>query len=650
MKIGVDYYPERRRSSLWEKDAEIMARTGVKLIRIGESAWSELERQDGDFDFSLLDNVINIFSKYKIGTVLCVPTNKPPVWLYQKYPEIIQIDSDGTKRKGLSGNRCINSPVFRNYAKRLTAQLVHHFSVNLSVSAWQIDNEPEAYPCCCNVCKEKFREWLIEKYDNLERINKAMGTDLSDIKYISPPSDYPDSGNNPALCLEWYHFKSDSTVDFIKEIMLIIKRQFPKIPVTVSTRFKENSPDFYTLYDSLDFVSYNNYPPVKISDDKETVYSHAFELDLMRGINGKNFWIMEQLSGPVLENGIISPTPKSGMIMGYSLQAMIHGADTVMHYCWRTALSGENMFRHGIFDHNNIPNRRFIEFSELCRKAVQLDILDKTYVISDVAVLYSPEVDDIFKTEPQTDGFSYINQLKQFHCAFTRFGANVDVIPPDSDLSRYKLVVAPSLYISRKSVTENLYRYVINGGTLVLTTRSGVKNENNNYIPDIFPTVFKELIGAEIIEYDAIGKEERIVRDFMGNEFKCSQWCDMLRTNTARAYAEYNDSEYRGMPAVTLNRYCKGVTYYVGAILKSDFYESFISNLMIQTGIPKLKGLPKGVEVTTRTNGKDEYICFFNNSKENVVISFPKLMYSVFNSISKDRLELKPFEVDIIRK
>ncbi len=43
MKIGVDYYPERRRSSLWEKDAEIMARTGVKLIRIGESAWSELE-------------------------------------------------------------------------------------------------------------------------------------------------------------------------------------------------------------------------------------------------------------------------------------------------------------------------------------------------------------------------------------------------------------------------------------------------------------------------------------------------------------------------------------------------------------------------------------------------------------------------------
>lgn len=650
MKIGVDYYPERQGSSIWEKDAEFMARTGVKLIRIGESAWSELEREDGDFNFSLFDNVINIFAKYGIGAVLCVPVDKPPVWLYEKYPEIIQINADGTKRKGLSGNRCINSPVFRNYARRITGQLARNYSVNLAVSAWQIDNEPEAYPCYCEVCKGKFREWLIEKYDNLDGINEALGINISDIKYINPPSDYPDSGQNPSLCLEWYRFTSDSTVDFIKEIMLIIKRQFPKVPVTVNTRFKENTPDFYKLYDSLNFVSYDNYPPLKIPDDREAVYSHAFELDLMRGINGSSFWIMEQLSGSTVENGIISPAPKSGMIMGYSLQAMIHGADTVMHYCWRTALTGENMFRHGILDHNNIPSRRFMEFSELCRRTIQLDILDNTYIISDVAILYSPETDYAFKIQPQTEGFSYMNQLKQFHSAFTHLSANVDVIPPDSDLSRYKLVIAPSLYISQKPVTENLYRYVINGGTLVLTTRSGVKDENNNCIPESLPTVFKELIGAEITEYDPIGGEERVIRDFVGNEFKCSQWCDILKTDTARAYAEYNDGEYMGMPAVTLNRYCNGVAYYVGAVFKSDFYESFISNLMIQTGIPRLKGMPRGVEVTTRTNGKDEYICFFNNSKESIIIPLPKLMYSVINSIGKDRLELRPFEVDIIRK
>lgn len=650
MKIGVDYYPERLGSSIWEKDAEIMARTGVKLIRLGESAWSEFEKQDGSFNFSLFDEVVNIFAKYGIGSVLCVPVNRPPVWLYKKYPEIIQVNADGTKRKGFSGNRCINSPVFRNYARRLAGQLARNYSVNLAVTAWQIDSEPQAYPCYCDVCKGKFREWLIEKYDNLENINNALCIEAGDTEYINPPSEYPDSENSPSLYLEWYRFTSDSLIDFIKEITLIIKRQFPKTPVTVNTRFKENTPDLYKLYDSLDFISYNNYPPLSIPDDREAVYSHVFELDLMRGINGSNFWITEQLSGATEENGIISPAAKSGMIMGYSLQSMIHGADTVIHYCWRTALSGENMFRHGILDHNNMPSRRFIEFSELCRRIIQMDILDNTYIISDAAVLYSPETEYAFKIQPQTEGFSYINQLKQFHSALTRFSANVDVIPPDSDLSRYKLVIAPSLYVNQKSATENIYRYVINGGTLVLTARSGVKDENNNCIPESLPTVFKELIGAEITEYDSTGSTEHIVRDFMGNEFKCSQWCDILRTDTARAYAEYNDSEYMGMPAVTLNRYCNGVAYYVGAVFKSDFYESFISNLMIQTGIPKLKGLPRGVEVTTRTNGKDEYICFFNNSDENVTVPLPKLMYSVMNSIGKDRLDLRPFEVDIIRK
>lgn len=71
---------------------------------------------------------------------------------------------------------------------------------------------------------------------------------------------------------------------------------------------------------------------------------------------------------------------------------------------------------------------------------------------------------------------------------------------------------------------------------------------------------------------------------------------------------------------------------------------------MMQTRIPKLKGLPRGVEVTTRTDGTDEYICFFNNSGNPVSIPLPKPMYSVINSMGKDKLELRPFEVDIVRK
>ena len=183
-----------------------------------------------------------------------------------------------------------------------------------------------------------------------------------------------------------------------------------------------------------------------------------------------------------------------------------------------------------------------------------------------------------------------------------------------------------------------------------MTNRSGVKDSNNNCIMEILPTVYKELIGAEITECDPVGDKQQTIVDFAGNRFTCSCWCDILKLTTAKAYAEYNDGFYRCCPAVTMNKYCSGVVYYVGTVCDSDFYESFIGNVMRQTGIPRLKGLPAGVEVTTRTNGNDDFIFFFNNSEENVTINLPKPMYSILALEGRDRVDLRPYEMDIVRK
>lgn len=656
MKIGVDYYPEQWDKSLWSKDAEMMARTGVKTVRIAEFAWSRLEPEDGRFDFAWLDEVIGIFSHFGLETVLCTPTNCPPLWLYEAHPEIIQTGADGKKiQTGIRGHRCLNSPVFMAYAKRITEEMAKHYASNPSVVAWQIDNELEAYPCCCDVCKEGFRSYLTEKYDTVENINKVFGNSVwsgeySNITQIEPHTAYPKAWQNPALSMEYYRFTSDSTVKYVKVLSSIIRRYNPKVKITTNTWFCENMPDFYKMFDEVDFVSYDNYPPVRIPENPDEFYSHAFHLDLMRGIKQDNFWVMEQLSGPTGSWAPMAPSPKPNMIKGYALQAIAHGADAVVHFRWRTALTGAEMHWHGILDHSNVPGRRFFEFAELCKTVSKLSIMRNTKIVSDVAILYSPETEYAFKVQPQTEGFYYFEQLKYFHSAFTKYGANVDVVSPDADLSAYKVVIAPSLYLNKKSETENIYRYVINGGTLVLTARTGVKDKHNNCIMDTLPTVFKELVGAEVTEYDPIGNSEQTIMDFSGKTFKCKQWCDILKLSTARAYAEYADSYYRCCPAITVNEYCKGIAYYVGTVCKMDFYEDFVGKLMKQNGIPRLKGLPKGVEVTTRTNGIDEYIFFFNNSEQNASIGLPKAMYSIIDSTGKERIDLKPFEMEIVRK
>lgn len=656
MKIGVDYYPEQWDREMWGRDAELMLRTGVKIVRIADFAWSRIEVRDGEFDFGWLDEVIDIFENCGLEIMLCVPTNCPPVWLYESHPEILQVGADGKPvQTGIRSHRCINSPVFLAYATRITEQLVRRYGHRPSVVAWQIDSELESYHCTCDVCKEKFRAWLIDKHETLDNINNAFGTSVwsgeySDISQINPPNAYPQALQNPSLCLEYTRFSADCTAEYAKEIAMIIRREVPKAKVTTNTWFCENAPDYYKLFDNLDFVAYDNYPSVSKADRNNPSYSHAFGLDLMRGVKNENFWITEQLSGIVGGWRPMSTAPKPGMIMGYALQAFAHGADTVIHFRWRTALKGAEMFLHGLLDHSNIPSRRFFEFSELCKTAEKLDVIGSSKIISDIALVYSPDCYNALRIQPQTENFDYMEQLKYFHTAFARYGANIDVVSGDTDLSGYKLVVAPSVFVNDKAVSENLYRFVINGGTLVLTARSGVKDINNNCIMEALPTVYTQLIGAEVTEYDPIGNESQTMTDFAGNKFKCREWCDVLKLTTAKVYAEYGENFYRCCPAVTMNRYCNGTAYYVGTVADMDFYENFAGNLMVQAKIPRLKGLPKGVEVITRRSGMNEYIFFFNNSEETVMINLPKAMYSVIDSRGKDVIRLIPFDVDIVRK
>ena len=179
--------------------------------------------------------------------------------------------------------------------------MARHYASHPSVKAWQIDNELEAYPCCCEVCCEDFRKWLLDKYDTVENINSAFGNSVwsgeySNISQINPPTAYPKAWQNPALCLDYYRFTNDVTIKYVKILSSIIKRHIPKAEISTNTWFCENMPDFYKLFDELDFVSYDNYPPVRIPSDPDEFYSHSFHLDLMRGIKEQNFWVMEQLS------------------------------------------------------------------------------------------------------------------------------------------------------------------------------------------------------------------------------------------------------------------------------------------------------------------------------------------------------------------
>lgn len=623
MKIGVDYYPEHWERDLWKADADLMKKTGVQIVRLGEFAWSRFEPEENVFQFEWLDEVIELFAKRGIQVVLCTPTNCPPLWLYEKYPDAVQTGRDGQKiATGIRGHRCYNNPDFRRYAARIVEKMTERYADHPAVVAWQIDNELEANFCCCERCTEAFRTWLKEKYGTIDHMNRRYGNNVwsggySAWEQVKPPfGSYPYAWYNPSMMLDFCRYASDNMIEYVKWQADLIRKHCPEAKITTNTWFCENLPDFYKEFETLDFVSYDNYPVSRIPKNPEVCYSHAFHLDLMRGIKRENFWIMEQLSGGMGCWAPMTSMPEPGMIEGYTLQAMAHGADTVLHFRWRSAVSGAEMFWHGLLDHSNVPGRRFEEFAHLCKTVQTLVDIEDTRLYAPVAILNIPDNEWAFKIQPQTEGMYYLEQMKLFHDAFTGCGINVDIIGADAPLDEYRVVVAPQMYILNEQLVQRLYAFAEKGGTVILTNRSGVKDSFNKCIMEPLPTVYRGLAGAYALEYNPLGRETSSVRFADGTVCKVRQWCDILKPESAEVLASYDCDFYAGKAAITRNTYGTGSVYYVGTVGKKDLYRKLVRDILKNAQVPYVEGLPANVELTTR-KGNGKLVQFvFNNTDQ----------------------------------
>ena len=643
---GIDYYPEHWAPSLWEEDAGRMAAAGIKLVRIGEFAWSRMEPRDGEFDFTWLDRAVEIISSKGMKVIMCTPTNCAPVWLYRAHPDTLQCDMTGKRTEtGIRGSRCLESKSFRHYAGRITAELARRYAGRPEIYAWQLDNELENNHCCCPECTAAFRNFLREKYNNdISLMNKTWGNDVwsgefsdfDEIELRRLPDCRP-GWYNPAFMLDYERFGAASLNGYIAFQRDIIRKYDPDALITTNACFCSNLPDFHSEFSGLDSASYDNYPPIVFPDDPEEIYSNAFALDFVRGFKRKNFWVMEQLGGPPGCWSPMAPAMEPGMLESYALQAVSHGADLVSFFRWRTARSGAEMFCHGILDHDNRRNRRLEELEDFTRRIAAIPELEGTEVVNRIAVLYSSEQEFAFKNQFQSPGFEYWYQLKMFHNACLSLGQGADIIHEGSGLEGYSLVIVPSHTVTDPGLAERLEEFASSGGTVIITCRSGVKDKSGNCITgSVLPGAFSGLCGCAVKEYDPIGRGENAVSAF-GRELKVSCWCDILEAGTAEVVGTYTGRFYSGAPAITRRSLGSGCVIYAGTIGGKAFYRELMRYAMKARGMEITENIPENLEISRRSGKNGECVFLFNNSKSPVKFEF-----------KGEKLEFAPLETKII--
>ena len=177
------------------------------------------------------------------------------------------------------------------------------------------------------------------------------------------------------------------------------------------------------------------------------------------------------------------------------------------------------------------------------------------------------------------------------------------------------------------------------GATVILTARSGVKDEHNNCIMAPLPTVYRELIGAYVTEYNPIGNGHNTIRLSDGRSFSCTHWCDLLACESAETLATYTEDYHAGTPAATVNAYGNGTAYYIGTVGDRSFYYELVRLAMEKAHVPFIEGLPEHVELTTRTGDSKTFRFLFNNTDKE----------QNFN-LDGQTIHMKPFEMQITQK
>lgn len=636
--FGADYNPEQWPEEVWEQDLSLMKRAHVTMVTAGIFSWAKAEPRPGAYDFGWSDRVMDGLGGAGIRVCLATMTASPPPWLTRAHPEILPQGPDGQRRwPGGRQHYCPSSPVYREHAVRLAERLAARYAGHPALAMWHVGNEYGCHTrqCFCDVSAADFRRWLRARYGSVERLNAAWSTAFwsqayADFDEVLPPRSAP-TFPNPAQQLDYLRFSDDALRRCYLAEREVLARLSPGVPVTTNLMPFHKPVDTFAWSADMDAMALDFYQD---PFDPETHLRAAFTFDLMRSARGGQPWLLlEQAPGAVNWRAVNGPKPPGAMRL-WSWQAVAQGADAVLYFQWRQSRGGAEKFHSAMVPHAGTDTRIFREVSDLGRELASVPEIAGSRAVPPTAALVvdwdswrALELDSHPSSELRLPELA----LGHYRPLFAA-GVACDVVPPDRDLSGYRLVVVPNLYAVTVPCAERLASYVRDGGHLLVSFFSGVVDDCDRVHPGGCPGPLRELLGLRVEEFWPLEEGTAVgVRGCGGAaggwdlpDGRADLWSEAVRLEGAEAVAEFTDGELAGSPAVTRHGYGAGTATYVGTRLEPALMRALSDGVRAAAGVrPVLAGLPAGVQATVREGTGGRFLFLLNHGAQAADIALP---------------------------
>jgi len=652
VETGVYYYPEAWNPDQWDRDFKKMAEMGFEFTHFAEFAWAQLEPTEGVYDFKWLDKSVELAAKYNLKVIMCTPVATPPVWLTKKYPEVLVVMPNGlTAQHGTREHYSWSSPKYQELSKKMVEAMAKHYANDKRIWGWQIDNEPSHYGTLDYnpAAQASFRVWLKKKYQTIDALNKAWGTPFWSGVYSGfEQIELPNEGRlisgvaSPTSLLDMKRFNADECAMFISLQNKILKDNVAKSQF-VTTNFMNGHTDVDPWRNpDLDFITYTVYP---VAGYTEGVGDQGFRLgdpwrisfanDFFRSLKGVT-GVMELQPGQV-NWGSYNPQPYPGAVRMWLWNAFAGGLDFICSYRFRQPAYGGEQFHYGMVGTDGVTplnggqqySQFMSEIRELRKQYVPNAVMPKEYAARKTAMVYN--MDNVWETtiQPQTFQWNERNHITKYYNSLKLLTAPVEIVSETKDLSAYPVVVVAAYQMVDKALVEKWYKYAENGGQLVVTVRTGLKDHNGHFPEAPWADVITKLIGGKIVMNDMLGGNKMAKVSFGGKEYSWNNWGDMLEPAAGtEVWATFADQFYAGKPTVIHRKLGKGTVTYIGTDTDDGKLEKDVLKKVYETAGIGVQELPEGVMV----NWRDGFFIANNYSSSNVTLDIPQTTNIIFGT------------------
>lgn len=646
--LGSAWYPEQWPEERWAEDLRLMKAHGANVVRIGEFAWARMEPAEGAYDMGWLVRAVRLAAQYDIKVVIGTPTDTPPAWMTQKYPEVLRIDGDGD-RLGHGGRRqfSISDPHYRRLSQDIVTRMARALGKEPNVIGWQIGNEytDESYD---PAAQAGWVDWLKARYGTLDALNAAWTTQYWSQTY-SDWSQVPfnTEKGNPGLMLEQKRYITSQWVAFQKNQVDAIRAQaLPSQFITTNLGGLgwANKFDRYAINRDLDFASWDNY----VGTGHLLPYRNGASHDLVRGWKRKNFWVME------IQPGFVNWAPVSNMLYpgetrAMAWQAIGHGADGILYWQWRNALNGQETMHGSIIGPDGKPLPVYDEVARVGRELEKATpVIAGTAPVSPVAILQDYPSRWTIDFQLHHKDYDQIGVLLDYYRPLKDALGSVDIVEAAGSLAPYKLVVAPNLAILTPEMTEKLTAFVRGGGHLILGPRSGQRDEYDRLQPRRQPGPLADLLGGQVEQYYALDEPVAV------GDGKATIWAEDLTaqspdTQVLLRYGKGN-GWLDGHAAALTRQVGKGRITYVGALIDEGLMKTLIDDALKGAGVARDFAVPADVELMTREGDGRSIVILINHGKETRSLSLPEPMTDILEGGRKQSVTLGAEGVAVLQR